>query len=987
MPDSATSLTNTLSPALSPSPASRWGYRLDVLLIALVPVFAFLAGSFVARNSDWWMHCATGRMIAAGDYHFGTDPFAYTTTGRYWANHAWLFDLGFYLLFQTFGGDAVVVTKALVVAVTAGLMFFAARNRGPVWLTVGCVLCAVLAMSPRLVLQPTVVSLLLLAACLACLRYGGRGLVVVPALTALWVNMDGWFILGPLLVVLFAVGRRLDRRSITASPWPKWFVPATVLACLLSPHHIHALTLPLELSPAVWRSAFPDDPRFAGVFASPWHVAPLFAAGGYNLAAWAYFALLAAGVVSFAANRKALRSWRGLVWMMFAFLAAWQVRLIPFFAVVAGPITALNFRDVVARTAFARLGRASVLFAGVALGVLAWFGLANGFHNRDRGVAWAIHTDPTLEHTAVAITEWRKQNRVPATARVFTPHPDVAHYLAWFAPGERCFLDSRLKLFTEVADYNARMGCALGFLHERVEPAVRMIQRLEEYDLAAVVLYDPDPRRMTVPLNALELKWYAVCVSGNAVLVVEDERYSKMRFDPKRQAYAAPGQGDVAAASEGPATLAEPVPWWELSRSFGRRGSWEGDSAAVYLRIFESAERSSDEPDERSPALPLLAVRAGRRGTELDPNDATAWLMVARAGLLLDTRTWERDAGDSLSPLAFIRHIQITTALRQATLLNPDSAVAHETLAGVFARRQSYDLAHRHAAEYLRLVKRGGRAPGETSEAFAERLVRPTELAKSIEGLVQDAENRYLIRTAGLAGDPLTRAGIAAELGLPQKAIDVLRLSHPDLYGAAGISLLLDLLLQTGQTSEARVLLDRAELRRNPDSLGVFTLPGKSPQGAPPWAYRFPSYDWFDLCQCAAAGRYAGAGTAIERLRNQLDKDERAIAPANTLALARQVGSETGLALPPANLLSRLHWARERDRLAGFLTHVRFLSVARADLAVLGGVLELERGNPEGAAERFRVALGLYAVTKDLAPALPGEPLAKRYLEAIDRAK
>ena len=50
-------------------------------------------------------------------------------------------------------------------------------------------------------------------------------------------------------------------------------------------------------------------------------------------------------------------------------------------------------------------------------------------------------------------------------------------------------------------------------------------------------------------------------------------------------------------------------------------------------------------------------------------------------------------------------------------------------------------------------------------------------------------------------------------------------------------------------------------------------------------------------------------------------------------------------------------------------------------------MLELERGNPNGAANRFRSALDLYSAAKGFAPALPGEPLAKRYLEAIDRAK
>src|SRR5437763_12151986 len=109
MPESATLPTAAPSPA-PPAVArpSRWGGRVDVVLAGLVLGCAFLAGSFVARNSDLWLHRAAGRLIASGEYHFGTDPFAYTTAGRYWANHAWLFDLGLYVAFGWFGGAGVV---------------------------------------------------------------------------------------------------------------------------------------------------------------------------------------------------------------------------------------------------------------------------------------------------------------------------------------------------------------------------------------------------------------------------------------------------------------------------------------------------------------------------------------------------------------------------------------------------------------------------------------------------------------------------------------------------------------------------------------------------------------------------------------------------------------------------------------------------------------------------------------------------------------
>ncbi len=951
--------------------------RADAGLVGLVILFALAAGSFVARNSDVWLHLAAGRLVAGGDYPFGQDPFAHTTAGVPWANHAWLFDLGLYLTFARLGPAAVVGLKAAAVALTAAIMLLTARGRAPVWVAAGCVFLAVLAMTPRLLLQPTVASFLLLAVSVYCLQAGGRTLRAVPPLIALWVNLDGWFLLGPLLVGLFWLGRRLDPDRAGLAPWPTWLVPASLAACLLSPHHVRAFTLPLELSPAVWASAFPSDPRFAGVFASPWQLTPLGPTGGYNLAAGAFFVLAALGAVSFAAQPRALLSWRGPVWLAFAALAAWQVRLVPFFAVVAGSITALNLGGVLPARAGESVGRGVVAVLGVALVGLGWFGKVTGFYNRDRGVAWAVHTDPTLARTAAAAAEW--QDRAPAGAALFTAHPDVGHYLAWFAPGVRSSLDSRLTLFTGVAGEYRERSRALGLIPgEDAADAPG--------DVAAAVVYDPDPRRMTGALRVLAGgRWEVARVPGGAVLAVPKGTPLPLpRFRPEHAVFGTPGAGDIGPVVEGPAQLIEQMPEWELVRETGRRGSWEADAGTVYLRLFEGTA-------DRSPALPLLALRAGRRGVEADPADATAWLVAARAALLLDTRSWERDAGEALTMLAFARHVAYAGGLVQAVRLNPDSAATHDALAGVYARRGFVDLAHRHAAEAHRLVTRAGPGVGEPAEAFAERAKRAADLAAEAERLMQDGENRYVIRTSGLPGDPLERARVAAELGLPQKGIDVLLGSHPDLYGTAGLALLADLLLQVGQLAEARTLLDRDEIRRNPASLGLFTLPGRSAAGAPSWVYRLPAYDWFDLCQCAGVGRYAGAAAAADRMRAHLAAEERQFTPPVLSALSGQVGRTAGVAAALAGpggfaavpLVPTA--ARESQRLAGFLSQVRFLGVARADLSVLAGVLELERGNPAGAADRFRAALPAYAAARGGVPALPGEALATRYLELIDR--
>jgi hypothetical protein len=961
-----------LPSAAPPRSPGQWGRRVDALSVGLVLLFAFGAASFVARNSDLWLHLATGRLIAHSEYQFGHDPFAYTTGDRYWANHAWLFDLASYLAFTTWGGNVLVALKAAAVVTTTGLMLFTGRTRGPVWITVGCVLLGVLTMSPRLLLQPTIASLLLLAGCLFCLRTGGKALWAVPLLIAIWVNVDAWFLLGPVIIGLFWIGRHIDPERESLVPWPKWFVPAAFGACLLSPHHVFALRLPMELSPAVWTSAFRSDPRFVGVFSHPWHWGSLGAAGGYSPASWAFFALLALGVVSFAVNRRAVRGWRFTLWLPFAALAAWQVRLIPFFAVIAAPITALNLCEVMRDIANSRPGRLIVLSGALALLALTWLGWLTGVNVRDRAPAWAVHSDPTLERAAKGVVEWRHVHGIPNDARVFTTHPDVGHYFAWYAPGERYFLDSRLALFTDVAGEFTALSRTAGLLPGGEETPLPA-------DVATVLLYDSEAGRMTRALDQVAHgRWYVLRIDGAAVLLTRAGINPTPQFDADRAAFG--GVSELPVAWTGPERLAEPITWWKVRGGRGRVGSWEADAATVYLRLLESA-------GAHSPALPLLAVRAARVGIEIDSNDPVAWLVLGGGYILLGERTWEREAGADLSLLESVRLLQATGALTQAVLLSPDSLPAHQTLARVFLRQNVLDLAHRHAAVAARLVRRSGAMIMESAEDFSERAARADALVDALLGSVQEAQNRFLVRTANLAGDPLARARAAAELGLKQQAIDVLLASHPDLYGASGVGLLAELLLQTGQVEECRALLDRTELRRNPNALGNYTLPRKPNPDGSRWPYQLPAYDWLDLCQCAAAGRYAGAQDAISRLCDRLAVREQSEMLVVTDTAAAVLGIEVGLGVPPAPVLTRLLNARDRVTIGATVAQTRSLAVTRADLLTIAGVLDLERGEPGTATVRFTDALGLYAAAPGFAVSKPGEPLAVRYDKAIRAAR
>jgi hypothetical protein len=494
----------------TPEQLARELSRLDWVLAGAVLVLAFLAASYAIRNGDFWFHLATGRIIAHGKYTFGVDPFSYTVGPEtYWANHSWLYDLTIYGFASLLGGPesptagvVLAVVKALLATALAWVMMSIRRLDQSLWAPAACTGLAFIALSSRLNLQPALISMLLLAITL-CILVRPRHIEgqegepsplriywLLPVLFVLWVNVDGWFILGPITVALFLLGQVLQQffNPIRTGPEaPEPTQNSTLLlvllvgtaACLINPHHYHAFTLPYEISPHTPTKVLSQEAFFRQMFYKVLDDDHLnFLKSGWNLAAYAYFPLVVLGFISFVVSALGgWRWWRLLIWGAFAFLSYWQVRNIGLFAVVAAPITALNFQGFVAERSgqsarantawriWSLSGRLATLLLAVAAAALAWPGWLHGLplegrigSSRQYRAHWAVEADPSLSSAASQLAAWHSQGLIKSeepAERGFNYSPEIMNYSAWFCadadglPLEKGYYDFRFTLFPE----------------------------------------------------------------------------------------------------------------------------------------------------------------------------------------------------------------------------------------------------------------------------------------------------------------------------------------------------------------------------------------------------------------------------------------------------------------------------------------------------------------------------------------------------------
>jgi len=171
-----------------------------VFLMPIVFLFARMEGAkTMLGDGDTGWHIRTGEWIMANGRVPHNDVFSFTKAGDPWYAWEWLWEVCFAWIYHLGGLAAVVVGSMVVICLTFSLLFRLVRKHcdNP-FLAVAVTFLACAASSLHWLARPHLFTMLFVVILLFILDWVREGqtrmLLVLPALTVLWTNLHGGFL-------------------------------------------------------------------------------------------------------------------------------------------------------------------------------------------------------------------------------------------------------------------------------------------------------------------------------------------------------------------------------------------------------------------------------------------------------------------------------------------------------------------------------------------------------------------------------------------------------------------------------------------------------------------------------------------------------------------------------------------------------------------------------------------------------------------------
>ncbi len=789
-PEAPTPARISLSPTRKPfGPALA-----DAALLVAFLGLGFLLGAFPQKDTDLWFHLRTGQIVRETWQLPQHDIYTYTVPDRPYIDLHWAFEVGASWLFERGGMVTLNLAKCVVTTLGLFLLITARRRQWPLWSAILAWLPALFLLGGRMYVRPETLTFVCLAAFLAILsrwdRFPALTYLLIP-IQALWTNIQGLFILGPILLTFALADAALqtfrERRKLPPERrrWWRITAPAAVLtfaACLANPYGLQGTFFPIQLASTM------SDPIFHDTIAELTPIPEFIHRHGLSaLPLQIHLAVLALGTLSFLlpwvwnlltptappskprepkpdTNGKSkpkprapkpppreatwqLSPFRLLLFGAFSYLSLQATRNSHQFAAVAGTVTAWNFAEWAGaipnrRALRKRPDRSSnpwpprlLTFATLVLAYV-FVGTGTFYQLAGEGRTLGLGEEPL----------W-----YPHEAAKFAGRDDLPDKL---------------------------LGIHIGLpaLYEYYHGPKRKVYADPRLEVMGVDLYERY-MELTHDLSANRPNWEAqIEAIGNPTILVDNvgsfQVGGTLLGSPRMRCV----YFDPIAAVFVPEAVAKPPAVDFLARHFRPdpattpSGPRALNTSAQALWSLANTLRATNHIAATRPLVPLGLGHA-RRALETDPDSPLSWKLIGQLEAIRDPLTNRPPSPRfrlPLNPILDLPALRATHALKQSLDLDPDAPAAALTLADSYRSREMLEPA-------LPLLDGlAHRVPTNPSQRTTAKLA--ADLATTLRNRLGPIPQ---LPAHPNAGDLDAAASTLLAGGRPQRAADLLEQAGP----------------------------------------------------------------------------------------------------------------------------------------------------------------------------------------------------------------
>jgi len=335
-----------------------------ILKILIILSLSLFIGSIIIqkiRSFDIWWHLKTGEYIINNGFIPQFDIFSYTVFTHTWINHQWLADVLFFLVFDCFGINGLILLKAIVLGATFTILFKITYQKRIYLLSIFFIFLAILASGHRFLMRPFIFNFLFIIIYFYILHgykhsQQKKLIFLLPILQIIWSNLHGGSLTGIILIYAYLAGELISwkfklpfqqNEKYTIKGKKYYILLAVGGLCLFSglvnPNGLTGALYPFLTLTELNQSGYQEViMKYIAELQPPISLHTLFKIQPYPY----YKLLILLSLGTFILNYKRLNVTRFITYTIFLIFSLLANRNIPTFVLLATPISIFNLNHI-----------------------------------------------------------------------------------------------------------------------------------------------------------------------------------------------------------------------------------------------------------------------------------------------------------------------------------------------------------------------------------------------------------------------------------------------------------------------------------------------------------------------------------------------------------------------------------------------------------------------------------------------------------------